>query len=64
MSDRTYCRLTLLYLFWLLFVAWLGIMPMTEGTDVFLWRAYAALYPTAGFWVLGCLVKGAFRRFG
>ena len=63
MSDRTYCRLTLLYLFWLVVVSWLGLEPASSpGSDVFLWRAYIAIYPTVFFWMLTALIKGAFRR--
>lgn len=62
MSDRSYCRLTLLYLLWLFFVSWMGVHPNDPTGDVVLWRAYIALYPTAFFWVLGVLVKGALKR--
>lgn len=60
MSDKSYCRLVLAYLFWLAVIAWLGLEPFqTPGADVFLYRAYIALYPTAFFWVITALVKGA-----
>lgn len=62
MTDKSYCRLVLAYLFWLAVVAWLGFTPIdSPGADVFLYRAYIALYPTAFFWVLAALIKGAFR---